>query len=129
MLLCTTNVCALAKSKSQKLNFGAVGHFAGGAVKRAAAVTTGFAIGTPIAVVRLIAQANGEQKEAVPFIGESKKVPFVVISRGLVAPISFFTGTVQAPVYSAMNAWQESEDNPFSKESFFLGDLESRVPQ
>jgi hypothetical protein len=111
------------------MHLGSVGHFAAKTSKRAAATLAGFSVGTPVAVVRLIAHADGEQAEAVPFIGESKKKPLIWISRALVVPTSFFSGTVQAPVYSAKNAWKESEENGFSKESFFFGDLGSRIPE
>ena len=44
-------------------------------VAAAAAVAAGFSIGTPIAMVRLWAHADGEQAESVPFLGESMRIP------------------------------------------------------
>jgi len=115
-----------AKSKGGGGKGNAIGKALGSASARTAAVIAGFAGGTPIAAVRLFAQADVEQGKSIPFLGESKHKPLVWAARMFVIPSAFFSGTVQAPVYSAMNAWRETEDENFSRESFFLGELEDR---
>jgi hypothetical protein len=116
-------------SKGKGIQLSSIGHAFKTGSGRAAAIAAGFAIGTPVAAVRLIARADNEQSEAVPVLGESKNKALQAMAHVLVIPSAFFSGTVQAPVYSAINAWKESDDNPFGPESFFLGDLDSRVAQ
>lgn len=118
-------VKSATKSGDSKLT--AVSGFIGNASKRAAAVATGFAVGVPVAAVRVFLDADVEQAKSIPFIGESENRAAVWVSRFMVIPSSVFSGTVQAPLYSGVNAWRESEDRPFSKESFFFGDLDERM--
>lgn len=119
------------KSASSKgsLKLSTIGHALKAGSGRAAAVAAGFAIGTPVAALRLIARADKEQSEAVPLIGESKNKALQAVAHVVVIPSAVFSGSVQAPVYSAINAWKQSDSNPFGPESFFFGDLDSRVPQ
>jgi hypothetical protein len=79
--------------------------------------------------VRLTVHENGEQAKSLPFLSESSVAPLNWFSRALFVPTAMFSGAVQAPVLSATNAWRESGDRPFSKESIFLGDLEERSAQ
>lgn len=99
------------------------GELVGSTAERTAALVSGFMIGTPIAVARLSWQANAEQAKAIPY-SETGIKPWRLFSRVLVAPTSFFSGLVSAPVASAENSWKESGDTPFGKKNFYLGDVE-----
>jgi hypothetical protein len=94
---------------------------------RMSSVAAGTIFGLPIAAARMTARANVEQAKAVPFIGESDNKVSRWISRGIVVPTSAFSGIVISPICSAVNAWKASEDKPFSKEAFCLGQLDESV--
>jgi hypothetical protein len=97
---------------------------AGKIAKKAAGFAAGTAVGLPVAFVRLTADAIPEHAKSVPFIGESNNPALKWASRGLMIPTAFFSGFVQAPFYSITNAWNAAvtDDEPFSKESFYLGE-------
>lgn len=114
-------------SSSSSDRLGDAGKFVANGTKRVVATMAGFAIGMPIATLRMAYHEDGEQAKCLPWLSESEKPPLVFVSRVLFIPTAAFSGIFQAPVYSATNAWRESDENPFSKESIFLGDYDERA--
>jgi hypothetical protein len=123
----TTGAASTKSSSNDRLSD--AGKFVANGTKRVVATMAGWAVGTPIAVVRMSVHENAEQAKCIPILNESSLPPLVWASRFIFVPTSLFSGAVQAPVYSATNAWRESDENPFSKESFFLGDYDERATQ
>lgn len=116
-----------ATSKSGQNRLGEFGKFVGGVSKRGGSVAVGTLLGMPIAACRVWIQQDGEHSKGVPIIGESEKPASKFASHIIAIPTSFFSAAVGAPIYSAVNAWRESEKEPFSKETFFLGDITERM--
>jgi hypothetical protein len=107
---------AEANGDDKKADKGSGGGFFG----RAVAFTTAWVIGTPIAMCR--ASVSETVKGTNEWTGESDN-PLLWVPLGLFClPWGVLDGVAQGPIISGMNAWKYSDDSPFSKESFSLGD-------
>jgi hypothetical protein len=94
--------------------------------KQAASFVSGAVLGAPVAFARISYLAEKEQTKSIPFIGERKNPIAKGTAMLLVVPSSMFSGAIQAPYYSIMNSWKQSQDEPFSKESFGFGEMEEK---
>ena len=89
---------------------------------RLVAFATGLMVGMPIAMVRKSAQ--GVVNVTRYMAGESNN-PLLLGAYGLTFGLTFgiSSGAVDGVLFCVKNSWQYSDDKPFSKESFSLGDL------
>jgi hypothetical protein len=92
---------------------------------RVAGFTAGVIVGTPICIIR---RTHLEIKQGEhDLIGDVdtwwKKGLFVFPGLLMAVPYGGISGGVGGCMYSVRNAWQNSKDEPFSKDSFSLGDV------
>ncbi len=125
----STQKSAAKSSSSGNDRLSGAGKFLAHGAFRTVATVAGFAVGTPIAVVRMSIHEDSEQAKCLPILNESSFPPFVWASKMVFIPTALFSGGTQAPISSARNAWSTSADKPFSKESIFLGEYDDRTPQ
>lgn len=88
--------------------------------KRAASVLVGFVLGAPIAVARK--SASETVSATRDLVGDTNNPLFIAPAGALSLPFGVFSGCLQGPIYSAINAWKNS-DEPFSKGTFSLGSM------
>ena len=61
---------------------------------------------------------------AKDLVGERDNWFFLAPAYVISFPFAAVSGVIQGPFWSAWNAWRNSEDEPFSKDTFSLGDME-----
>lgn len=89
---------------------------------RLIAFSIGFLVGTPIAMARKTGDETISGLKDI--VGESRN-PLLVIPFGALSAVpGAISGIFQGPFYAAKNSWTNSDDAPFSKESFSLGDMD-----
>jgi hypothetical protein len=88
---------------------------------RLVAFATGAVIGTPIAVVRKVAE------NTVTMSGQATGKTDNVLLRGVagvvVLPFALFKGGIEGGYLGTANSWENSSEKPFSAESFSLGEM------
>lgn len=88
---------------------------------RLVAFATGAVIGTPIAVVRKVAE------NATTMSGEATGHTDNILLRGVAGivcmPFAVFKGGLEGGVMGTENSWKNSSEKPFSAESFSLGEM------
>ncbi|HEY9867571.1 MAG TPA: hypothetical protein V6D08_00065 [Candidatus Obscuribacterales bacterium] len=88
---------------------------------RLAAFATGVVFGTPIAIVRKIAENTADATKSAAG-GSDNKLKLAAGSLvGL--PVGIFTGSLEGAWLGWSNSWEHSSEKPFGKESFSLGEL------
>ena len=90
--------------------------------RRLAAFGAGVVIGTPIAIVRKFAQQTVNATHDI--VGDSTNPLFVLPAGTLSLPYSALGGTLEGVYTGALNAWVHSDDDPFGKDSFSLGEMQ-----
>lgn len=87
---------------------------------RMASFTTGFVVGTPIAITRCaIKQTKAGTRDLV---GDSHN-PLLVVPAAIISiPFGAMGGPFEGVGYAAVNSWRHSGDEPFGQETFSLGD-------
>ena len=87
---------------------------------RMVSFTTGFVVGTPIAITRCaIKQTRAGTRDLV---GDSKNPLLVVPATIISMPFGAMGGPFEGLGYAAVNSWRGSGDEPFGQEAFSLGD-------
>ena len=94
---------------------------------RMSSVAAGSLLGWPIAAARMVVREDTEQAKAIPYAGESQNPAWHWFSRVVVIPTSMFSGIVASPFVSAVDAWKATDDKPFSKECFSLGEMDESI--
>jgi hypothetical protein len=88
---------------------------------RLVAFATGAVIGTPIAVVRKVAD------NTVTMSGEASGKSDNPVLRGaaaiVISPFAVFKGGIEGLYCGTANSWKTSSEKPFSAESFSLGEM------
>lgn len=81
----------------------------------------GAVVGTPIAIVRKTAQNT---KAATKSIAGDNAHPVKVGAAALLGiPVGLFTGGLEGSYWGTANAWTNSSEHPFGKDSFSLGEM------
>jgi hypothetical protein len=89
--------------------------------QRLASFTTGVIVGTPIAIFRKSVECTvSDTKELV---GESRNPVFLVPAGIISLPWGVFSGGVEGLYTGVANSWVNSDDKPFSKDAFSLGEM------
>ncbi|MBI4532605.1 MAG: hypothetical protein HY711_01555 [Candidatus Melainabacteria bacterium] len=89
---------------------------------RLAAFVAGVVIGTPIAIVRKSYQQTITATRDI--VGESTNPLFVLPAGALSLPYAVLGGTFEGAYTGLLNAWVNSADDPFGKDSFSLGEMQ-----
>lgn len=90
--------------------------------RRLAAFAAGVVIGTPIAIARKCVQQTVNATHDI--VGDSTNPLFVLPAGALSLPYAVLGGTLEGVYTGAINAWVNSDDDPFGKDSFSLGEME-----
>lgn len=93
-----------------------------GYVRRIPPFLVGWVGGTPIAMVR-----KGKQEIASgisDLVGENRNPIFVGIASIFAIPYGSAGGIIGGPIVAGINAWKYSDEEPFSRSSFSLEDLD-----
>ena len=112
---------AEAPPSSPSSGNGGVKELLSGLPKRLPAFLAGAIVGTPIAIVRL---SKRETIAATKELSGETSNPLIVLpcaSLGL--PAGIISGCFQGVLYGPINGWKYSDDKPYSKESFSLGEM------
>lgn len=107
--------------KAEKTEAGGVKGFIASFPKRFVASIPGTIVGTPIAIVRMSKREIGIA--AKDLVGETSNPIFLAPAYGLAITPGIMSGTIYGVFAGAADAWKNSEDAPFSKEAFSLGDM------
>ncbi|MBX9722909.1 MAG: hypothetical protein K2X81_16020 [Candidatus Obscuribacterales bacterium] len=93
-----------------------------GYAKRLPSFVVGWVGGTPIAMVR-----KGKQEIASgisDLVGENRNPVFVGLASIFAIPYGGVGGIIGGPIVAGINSWKYSADEPFSRSSFSLEDLD-----
>jgi hypothetical protein len=82
---------------------------------------TGAVLGTPVAVVRKV---SSNTKSAVESAGKTENPVFKGLAYLVALPVGLLKGGIEGAYWGTANAYKHSGDNPFSKDSFSLGEME-----
>jgi hypothetical protein len=89
--------------------------------KNVPAFVAGVVVGTPIAFVRM------SKREVVSatreLVGETENPLILAPASVLGVPAGIMSGGIYGLAHAIGNAWTNADDNPFSKDSFSLGDM------
>lgn len=88
---------------------------------RIASFVTGCAVGVPVAIVRKTGDEIAEGTKDL--LGDTNNWFLMVPAGILTVPFGCVSGSAGGVLHGVKNAWVNSGDEPFSKDSFSLGDM------
>lgn len=88
---------------------------------RLVAFATGAVIGTPIAIVRKVAENTTNMSGQAS--GKSDNPLLRGVAAVFIFPFAVFKGGLEGGYLGTANSWKNSSDKPFSADSFSLGDM------
>lgn len=110
-----------SKSSSSSGPTGRIGGVLSKVPKNVPAFLAGVVVGTPIAFVRM------SKREVVSatreLVGETENPLILAPASVLGVPAGIMSGGIYGLAHAIGNAWTNADDNPFSKDSFSLGDM------
>lgn len=85
------------------------------------AFTAGAVVGTPIAIVRKVAENTSTMSGDAS--GKSDNVAVRTVAGVAMLPFAIFKGGLEGGYLGTANSWKNSSEKPFSADSFSLGDM------